>query len=289
MSEEETEKLVADLKAKLAARKGRVLDMFRLWDADQDGQVSAHEFQKAVKRLNLGFSEDVVQALFNSLDDDGSGQLDFEEISSVLHDTKPRRETHDRLKASKAKLAKLHQIHAKSLEDAEKNRRGRGTEAENLVADLSAKLAARRVKILDMIKTWDADGNGQVSQDEFRKAIKRMSLAFSDEVIEALFNSLDEEGTGEIAITALEQALKKVKPRRNTAVRLKISQAKAAAMAPPTSKKGFESTVFIRSFNRGKSAFGTSAKRDKYTGWVAARAGIGCTPRQVGPGKYPND
>ena len=71
----------------LALKKNaaRVIDLFRQWDTDGDGEVSRPEFHKAMPALGLGDLEKAdIDELFNTWDADGGGSLDFKELSTIL-------------------------------------------------------------------------------------------------------------------------------------------------------------------------------------------------------------
>ena len=70
----------ATVTAKLAAatRGTRAADLLKRWDGDRDGMVSKDEFAKVLFDINPDI--DGVDTLFNSLDTDGSGFLETNEL-----------------------------------------------------------------------------------------------------------------------------------------------------------------------------------------------------------------
>ena len=63
----------------------RVLDLFRVWDEDQSGTVSKKEFRRALPVLGFkDVSREVVDALFDSLDGDKSGTIEYRELQKLL-------------------------------------------------------------------------------------------------------------------------------------------------------------------------------------------------------------
>ena len=69
-----------------ALKKGsaRVLDLFRQWDTDGDGEVSKDEFHKAMPKLGFDVGHDAIEELFNEWDADGGGSLSFVELKKCL-------------------------------------------------------------------------------------------------------------------------------------------------------------------------------------------------------------
>lgn len=68
----------------LKANAGRVLDLFRSWDTNGDGQVSRAEFHKAIPALGLEVPKSDVDALFDTWDNDGGGSLAYKELKKIL-------------------------------------------------------------------------------------------------------------------------------------------------------------------------------------------------------------
>ena len=61
---------------------GRVVDIFREWDEDGSGEVSKREFAKAMSIL--GVDRSTLDELFDLIDVDGSGHIDYKEIYRKL-------------------------------------------------------------------------------------------------------------------------------------------------------------------------------------------------------------
>lgn len=66
-----------------------MLDLFRSWDADGDGEVSRKEFHKAMPALGLEVPKADVEELFNLWDNDGGGSLAYKELKKIL--TSPKK------------------------------------------------------------------------------------------------------------------------------------------------------------------------------------------------------
>jgi Ca2+-binding EF-hand superfamily protein len=61
--------------------KKRIKDYFEQWDTDKNGTVDRAEFGEAVRSLGgRNASEDEIQAAFDQLDLDHSGEIDCESI-----------------------------------------------------------------------------------------------------------------------------------------------------------------------------------------------------------------
>ena len=68
----------------MKANGARVMDLFREWDTDGDGEVSRKEFHKAMPLLGFDASKKDIDDLFTAWDKDGGGSLDFKELQKIL-------------------------------------------------------------------------------------------------------------------------------------------------------------------------------------------------------------
>ena len=88
----------AQVRDALASNGSRVMELFRSWDDDGDGEVSKAEFHKAMISLGLcappeatgaqkNAVTDAVSSLFDSFDGDGGGSIGFRELNKMLRRT----------------------------------------------------------------------------------------------------------------------------------------------------------------------------------------------------------
>ena len=85
---DEDQPLGEQLKSALTKNAIRVLDLFREWDANGDGEVSKREFREAMPKLGFILPTKVIDDLFDQHDPDGSGVMDFKELQKMLRSTK---------------------------------------------------------------------------------------------------------------------------------------------------------------------------------------------------------
>ena len=72
------------LKQALLKNAGRVMDLFREWDQDGDGEITRKEFRGAMVRMGLEVPQPDVDLLFDSWDPSGGGTIDFKELQKAL-------------------------------------------------------------------------------------------------------------------------------------------------------------------------------------------------------------
>ena len=63
---------------------GRIIDLFRQWDTDNDGMISAGEIGLALAELGVSASQAEIKRLFREIDDDNSGIVSFPELRRWL-------------------------------------------------------------------------------------------------------------------------------------------------------------------------------------------------------------
>lgn len=74
----------AVLKARLDGSLQRMSDLFKGFDSSWDGLVSRDEFGEALKLLDIPASSQELDSLFQDIDADGSGEIDFKELKRHL-------------------------------------------------------------------------------------------------------------------------------------------------------------------------------------------------------------
>ena len=66
-------------------------------------------------------------------------------------------------------------------------------------------LTSNAVRVIDLFREWDEDGDGTVSKKEFRKAMPMLGLEVSKQDINALFDSWDPDGSGMLELGELNK------------------------------------------------------------------------------------
>ena len=77
--------LMEQLAEGLAKNLSRVIDVFRAWDDDDSGTIDKKEFRRGLHQLGLTeVPREEVDALFDEIDVDESGEIDFRELATKL-------------------------------------------------------------------------------------------------------------------------------------------------------------------------------------------------------------
>ena len=221
-----SEYLLWSLKDALARSSQRVVDLFRCWDEDRSGTVDKDEFHKAVRALGFEVEKADTDAVFDSLDDDHSGTIEYKELATMLR------------KGAGSEAAKANLKRAAS----KRENRGRGSAmtAKNVnTSYVSARVSAlpptvklsyenektiqeqlhdvlqeHSVKLIDLFRDWDDDGNGALDKKEMRQGIAALGYEAPRKEVDALFDSIDKDGSGWIEFDEFKKALSGFKKRR---------------------------------------------------------------------------
>ena len=187
----------------------RVVDIFHQYDDSGDGLIDAAEFGKALRELGLRDASDAdIGAVFNSMDPDGSGEIEFRE----LHDLLVRSvQNHPRLEPLEVKAKNTISLRKEGLKKNDANLlQGLDlTSGEGTVPDkIRAALKKRHVRVVDILRQFDDDDTGVIDAAEFSKALRELGLRdASDADLGAIFESFDPDGSGEIDFRELHDLL----------------------------------------------------------------------------------
>ena len=196
------------LRDALSANAVRVIDLFRDWDDDGDGTVSKKEFRKAMPLLGFNVPRKEIDLLFESFDPDGSGTIELGELNALLRrgggvqldESLEPGAAGAIVLESKAKHAlrkgKLKTGGTKVLA-AVKLQAGSG---QSIQEQLREALSANAVRVVDLFKAWDDNGDGMVSSEEFQKGVNELELDLSTEDIVGLFTAFDSNSNGSIEV-----------------------------------------------------------------------------------------
>ena len=65
------------------------------------------------------------------------------------------------------------------------------------------------VRVIDLFREWDTDGNGKVSRAEFHKAMEELKFNVPAEEIDKLFDEWDPDGSGMLEMNELQSQLRR--------------------------------------------------------------------------------
>ena len=206
---------IEGLRAALTANSTRVIDAFRKLDKDGDGTITKAEFGGALPLLGFDASRtDLTDELFKMFDSDGGGTISFDELNQKL-----------RQGAAVELAAELKAGAVGAIELKARNKIAPGSSRRHLlgeqgssivikkvtVAGVRKALAASYSRVIDFFKLMDKNGDGAVTKHEFRAGLGLLGIDKSQasmEAIDALFDSFDMDGSGELTFNELKTILR---------------------------------------------------------------------------------
>ena len=222
--------LVKAVKQKLraAAYTAKGMDFARLfkhYDRDNSGAIDFNEFRSAIRRdakiTANQVSDHALRKVFNTVDDDGGGEVEIDEFVEWLGvDGRTASKPKPKPKAAVPPPAPAATDNAPpvpppatasaggSKKGAAKKKKKRRVDSP-LVKAVKIKLraAAYTSKGMDfarLFKHYDRDNSGALDFNEFRSAIRRdakiTANQVSDKELQRVFNSVDDDGGGEVEI-----------------------------------------------------------------------------------------
>ena len=196
----------------------KIADLVKTWTTNAKGVVGTCakvDFRKYVRTLIDWPNVKEIDSFFTQIDADGNGSLDPSELSAVIN------KLHTKAKANAAAAEKV-EIRAIFLRSRLETATGVATttkEAESveirlealsnnksLDARLGAELLRRNTKIGDLTKSWEST-DGVVDKKQFRKNVRGFGVDDDDEVMDALFDTMDNDGGGGLDLEEIRAAL----------------------------------------------------------------------------------
>ena len=107
----------------------------------------------------------------------------------------------------------------------------------SVVEQLRIALADANLRVMDLFREWDKDGDGKISKKDFKQAFLEIAPDFPPDLVDATFDECDPDKSGEIEFNELDKLLRR---RGNTPMQSKAATSKlksAAAKASPRAKK----------------------------------------------------
>ena len=151
------------------------MKLFLVFEQGESGVLSFNEFNEAIREIGLDPSSDQVKRLFNRVDSDGNGRIDFEEFLKLF------------LLVNKGKKKKDNDEEIDERPEFDEERR----------------------KSLKLMKIFDTDGDGMLSISEWQNVLSRMGMKCSSKEAKALFRNVDSNGDGKVDLDEFMQYLSK--------------------------------------------------------------------------------
>ena len=224
--------LIASLRLALSKSVGEISLRFQQWDVDRSGTVDLKEFRRAVRLMGFAdIRDEHIDEVFREIDDDGSGEISLAEITRRL---------------KKFAGVGINQVH--DLRRVAGGRKGGAlstamkldmTSGVPLNEQLRVLLTRSLVRVIDLFRDWDEDGNGSVDRDEFYRALTALGVSTTKETSDTLFADLDPDGSGTIEYKELNTLCR----RRISIERQKLRRTRSEIMPPGFSRSDLQRSL----------------------------------------------
>jgi len=221
------------LGAALKKKGQKINELLRDWDSEGKGEIKKIAFRQKVRgSLGIKANNAEIDNFFNSMDEDKGGSLDLSELKPALkfllesaHGAEAEAVALQELAAQLKEKALQTEEAARATELAEKEEqeleRIKGGDGPPDV-QLGALIMKRNLKIGDVVTKWDPSGDGSVDKSEFRVNVLGMGVKAEPEAIDELFDSLDDDGGGELDVKELKDLLTRLKDTATAAAQQEL-------------------------------------------------------------------
>jgi len=197
----------------LDERMVRVIDLFRQFDDDSSGLLDASEFAKAMRELGMTDAPpEAIAAVFASFDHDESGTIEYRELHAIIKRSLQDRpvvpllglQTANRitLRTKRVLKANANLLEGLDLDEAA---------LHSIPGQIKGAMQASLVRVVDLFRQFDDDGDGRISFDEFGKAMGELGLDVLPQALRLLFDEWDPDQSGYIEYEELYTLLRHAK------------------------------------------------------------------------------
>ncbi|RNA38042.1 calmodulin 5 [Brachionus plicatilis] len=124
---------------------------FRMIDLEKSGKICIHDLKNLVKNLNLNVDKQVVDSVFENIDQNGDGKIQFEEFLSEIE---------------KRQSKKSHIETAFSAIDLDSSGYITVDELSKIAKKINVTITKQQIE--EIMSKTDLDGNHKISLDEFK-------------------------------------------------------------------------------------------------------------------------
>lgn len=143
-------------------QRQEIKEAFDLFDTDGSGSIDAKELKVAMRALGFEPKKEEIRKMINDIDSDGSGTIDFNEFLEMMT-------TKISTKDSKEEILK-----AFRLFDDDETGKITFRNLKRVAKELGENMTDEELQ--EMIDEADRDGDGEISEEEFIRIMKKTSL-----------------------------------------------------------------------------------------------------------------
>lgn len=143
-------------------QKQEIKEAFDLFDTDGSGSIDAKELKVAMRALGFEPKKEEIQKMINDVDTDGSGQIEWDEFLKMMTQKILNRDPMEEIRK------------AFKLFDDDNTGKISFKNLKRVAKELGEKISDEELQ--EMIDEADRDGDGEVSEEEFIRIMKKTNL-----------------------------------------------------------------------------------------------------------------
>ena len=164
--------------------------IFERFDADRSGSIDLDELRQAMRTMDPHLDDAEIERLVHECDDDGSGEVSFDEFCTLFHiPPEPARP---------ASADKLHSNH-ESQHDRADRKPSRAEQAENVSIAKLRHVSVDEVQSLrETFWVFDTDASGSVNASELGEMMRSLGVHVTEHQLRDMIAQVDTDGGGEV-------------------------------------------------------------------------------------------
>lgn len=143
-------------------QKQEIREAFDLFDTDGSGTIDAKELKVAMRALGFEPKKEEIKKMISDIDKDGSGTIDFSEFLEMMTSKMSERDSREEI------------LKAFRLFDDDETGKISFRNLKRVAKELGENMTDEELQ--EMIDEADRDGDGEISEDEFLRIMKKTSL-----------------------------------------------------------------------------------------------------------------
>ena len=205
------------LGAALVKKDTAIKELLSEWDPDKRGTIKKVPFRQNVRTsLHMVADNKEIDAFFDSVDEDGGGALDFEELRVAMRklykaagaadaEAAGLREKADECRKLAAQLQEAYDTAAAADKEEQRLDEMKTKNSTDVAPQLGNLIVKRNLKIGDLTSKWVKKKD--VTRADFRRHVLELGVLAEGKAIDALFDSLDHDGGGSLDLEELKSLL----------------------------------------------------------------------------------
>jgi len=143
-------------------QRQEIKEAFDLFDTDGSGSIDSKELKVAMRALGFEPRKEEVKRMINEMDKDGSGTIEYPEFEEMMASKMAERDPREEI------------LKAFKLFDDDNTGKISFKNLKRVARELGETMTDE--ELMEMIEEADRDGDGEISQEEFLRIMKKTNL-----------------------------------------------------------------------------------------------------------------